>query len=100
MAQLDREAIKKLTALSRIKCTEEEEEQLLIDLQKILTYAEQLSEIDTEGITPCNHVLEGMVNVGREDRVGRTLPREVFLANAPDKIGGMVRVPPVLKSSS
>jgi aspartyl-tRNA(Asn)/glutamyl-tRNA(Gln) amidotransferase subunit C len=71
---------------------------LLIDLQSILSYVEQLDAIDTDNVAPCNQVLEGICNVMRDDLVGETLSREQFLANAPDKAGGYVRVPPILKS--
>ncbi len=91
--------IKSLITLSRIDCTEEEQENLLKDLEKILGYVELLKEIDTTHVAPCNHVLEGINNVMREDTVGETMPRETFLANAPAQIGGMIRVPPVIKSS-
>ncbi len=100
MASFDRDTIKKLTKLSRIQCNEEEEPQLISDLQKILSYVELMNEVDTENVKPCNHVLEEVCNVERDDVVGEIMPREVFLANAPDKIGGMIRVPPIMKSSN
>lgn len=99
MATLDKKTIQALTKLSRISCSLEEQADLLNDLQKILSYIEQLSEVDTEGVLPCNHVISGMANVMREDRVGESMPRELFLENAPAKVGGMIRVPPVLKPS-
>lgn len=99
MAKLDKETIEQLTHLCRIDCTEEEQESLLNDLRKVLTYFEQLQEIDTENVQPCNHVLENMMNVMREDEIGECLDRETFLANAPSHIGGMIRVPPVIKQS-
>lgn len=99
MANLNKETIQQLTRLCRIDCTEEEQESLLKDLKQILDYIEQLQEIDTENVSPCNHVLENMVNVMREDVVGKVLDREAFLANAPSHIGGMIRVPPVIKQS-
>jgi aspartyl-tRNA(Asn)/glutamyl-tRNA(Gln) amidotransferase subunit C len=97
MTQLNKETIKTLSELSRIDCTEAEQEALLENLKSVLNYFDQLQEIDTSQIEPCNHVLEGMVNVMREDEVGLTLPREKFLANAPSHTGGMIRVPPVFK---
>ena len=100
MSKLDEETIKQLTRLCRIDCTEEEQKALLEDLKKILAYIEQLHEIDTEQVPPCNHVLESMANVMREDDIGETLNRDTFLANAPSHIGGMIRVPPVIKSES
>jgi len=67
------------------------------DLEKIVTYVELLDEIDTDHVSPCNSVLQEMTNVMREDKVGTTLDRAVFLDNAPSQIGGMVKVPPVIK---
>ena len=58
---------------------------------------EQLNEIDTENVPPCNHVLEGMVNVMREDQVRGTLPRAEALAIAPSQVGGLYKVPSVIK---
>lgn len=99
MAKLNKETIKSLTQLSRIQCTEEEQEKLLADLQSILSYIDLLNEIDTSDVPICNHVLEDINNVMREDKVGTTLSRDVFLANAPSHIGGMIRVPPVFKQN-
>lgn len=100
MAELSKETIDMLTQLSRIQCTPEEEEALLVDLRKILDYIAQLNELDTENVPVCNHVLESISNVMREDVVGETMPREVFLANAPAHIGGMIKVPPIIKQNS
>ena len=99
MAKIDRKTIQNLTKLCRIECTEAEQESLTQDLQNILQYIELLQELDTENVKPCDHVLEGIVNVTREDAVGETLPREAFLANAPSQVGGMIRVPTVIKQN-
>lgn len=100
MAQFDEQEMNKLTHLCRIACTEEEKKALQDHLAKILLYVEQLNEVATEGVEPCCRVLETLTNVMREDTVSETLPREIFLANAPAHVGGMVRVPPVIKSSN
>ncbi|MEX1013049.1 MAG: Asp-tRNA(Asn)/Glu-tRNA(Gln) amidotransferase subunit GatC [Waddliaceae bacterium] len=97
MAELNETQIKKLTELSRIDCTEEERESLLQDLKKILDYVDQLQKVDTENVEPCIQVLSQVQNVMREDVVGETMSRETFLSNAPEQIGGMIRVPPVIK---
>lgn len=97
MAHLDKQMIEYLSDLSRIDLSEEEQQALLGDLESILTYIDLLSEVDTEGTEPCNHVLADMRNVMREDEIGETMPRETFLNNAPAQIGGMIRVPPVIK---
>lgn len=100
MAKLDKETVEYLSRLSRIECTQEEQEALLNDLKKILDYVEQLQDVDTENISPCCHVLEGMANVLREDTVGEVMDRQLFLNNAPSHVGGMIRVPPILKQPS
>ncbi len=100
MAQFTEEDIDKLSHLCRIQCSQEEKKKLHYNLSRILTYVDQLKELDTEGVPPCNHVIEGMMNVMREDEVGELLPRDLFLQNAPAHSGGMIRVPPVIKHSS
>lgn len=97
MAKLDKESIKTLSKLCRIKCTEEEQEKLLENMQKIIDYVEQLHEVNTANVKPLNHVLADIANVMRDDEIGASLPREMFLKNAPDQIGGLIRVPPVMK---
>ena len=99
MSQLNQETIAYLTRLSRIDCSDEEQKKLLIDLKKILAYVDQLQEVDTEDVAPCNQVLENTYNVMREDIPEEPLSRELFLTNAPSHIGGMIRIPPVFKEN-
>lgn len=98
MGDLDDDIIKYLMLLCRIQCTEEEQSNLLVDLRKILEYARQLQEVDTTQVPPCSHVLEDMTALMRDDEPKGVLPRDVFLENAPEVIGGMIRVPKVLKN--
>lgn len=100
MTKVNSETIKHLTRLCRIDCSEEEQTVLLKDLSNIIAYMDQLSELDTTSISPCTHVIEGMVNVMRDDTVGPVLPRDLFLSNIPNKsyIAGMVKIPSVFKS--
>lgn len=100
MADINKETIKTLVSLSRISCSDEEITDLQANLQKILTYIEQLNELDTENVPPCQQVISGACNVMRDDVVGETLSREIFLEDAPSQIGGMIRIPPVFKANS
>jgi aspartyl-tRNA(Asn)/glutamyl-tRNA(Gln) amidotransferase subunit C len=99
MTKIDRDTIKKLAKLSHIHCAEVEEEELLQDLRKILNYMDQLQEVDTEGVEACCTVLEGMTAPMREDIVGACLDRDAFLANAPEHIDGMIKVPSIIKKT-
>lgn len=88
---------RKLSQLVRLELTPEEEAIFNRNLKKILGYMALISEVDTEGVLPCAHVLETIHNVLEEDEEGPLFSREMFLKNAPDSVGGMVKVPPVIQ---
>lgn len=88
---------KELSRLARIKLSPEEEASLEKNIEQILTYMDQIEEVDTQGVPPCTTVLPTLKNVLAEDEIGQTLDRETFLANAPDQVGGMIKVPPVMQ---
>ena len=97
MAHFDEKELDKLAKLCRIECREEERKSLQAQIAGVLNYVHQLSEVNTEGVEPCYTVLETAASVMREDEVGELLSREAFLGNAPAHVGGMVRVPPIIK---
>ena len=97
MAHFDENDLLKLMTLSRIECSQAEKEKFNTSLSRIVSYIETLSQVNTDGISPCNHILETVSNVTREDVVEDLLSRDVFLANAPSHVGGMVKVPPIIK---
>ena len=91
------EDLEKLFRLSRVECSESEKASLLENLPRILGYISQLNEINTEEVLPCNHILESQVNIFRSDESEEPLSREEFLSNAPQHVGGMIKIPPVMK---
>lgn len=97
MKEMNHAQIDHLAKLCRIECTEEEKKRLAKNLSQILAYIEQLNALDTEATLPCSRVLETTKNVWREDHVGETLSREELLENSGSHVGGMVRVPPIIK---
>ena len=96
MEQFNKDSLKKLAKLSRIACSDDEFEEIKVHLQKIIDHANAISAVDTEGVPPCNHVLESMEAPLRADEEGETIDRAEFLDNSPDHVGGMIRVPQVL----
>jgi|ERR1700722_6500317 len=100
MSDIDEENVKTLSRLCKIELKENELETLLSELKRILDYAGQLQEVDVSHLSPHSHIEEQSIGSLREDVVGKHLPREIFLANAPDQVGGMIRVPPVIKQST
>lgn len=97
MDNLTEEEIKHLGRLARIEIVEEEIPALLRSFRQIVAYFDQLGEVDVATLSPYSHVEEQEMGVLRDDVVKDTLPREVFLSNAPEYIGGMIKIPPVLK---
>ena len=99
--KIDKETLNKIAHLSRLEISESEADQVLKDMTNIVTFVEKLNEVNTDETRTCRYVLRGMLkNQMRDDVEKDLLPREQFLSNAPDQIGGMIRVPPVLKPSS
>ncbi len=88
--------VKKLASLSALSLDEKEAMQLQGELQNILTFVEQLNEVDTSGLEPTYQVT-GLENVWREDEIiDYKLDREELLKNAPNKQDGQIKVKRVL----
>ncbi len=82
--------------LARLDLSDAEKEQFAGQLNAILTYAEKLNQLDTDGIEPTSHVLP-LANVMREDELKSSWPVEKVLRNAPEEEDGQFRVPAVLE---
>lgn len=96
MNDIDAATLDHIARLTKIDISEDDRALLLKDLDRILDYAQQLDKIETAGVFPCYHVLDGIVCPLREDEPYSDLEREVMLANAPQQTGGMVKIPPLM----
>lgn len=96
MADISKEQVKHVAHLARLAVTEDEVEKMADELSAIIKYAEQLNELDTEGVEPTTHVLD-MKNVMRKDEPREWITQEEALKNAPDKQDGLFRVPSILE---
>ncbi|SDE40169.1 aspartyl/glutamyl-tRNA(Asn/Gln) amidotransferase subunit C [Paenibacillus sp. UNCCL117] len=88
--------VEHVAALARLELSEEEKEKFAEQLNAILGYAEQLEQLDTEGVEPTSHAMP-LVNVMREDVVKPSLNLDKVLQNAPDEEDGQIKVPAVLE---
>ncbi len=95
-----KEEIKKISKLCKIACTEDEFATLSENISKILSYMQQLKEIDTEKVSPCDHAINTMVNIIRDDIPGKILPHKEYIESVSKNIGGMIQVPAILSSST
>ncbi len=96
MHTISRDDIIKLATLSSLKLTDEEIDSLQVDVGNILSYVEQLNELDTKDVTPAYQVT-GLSNVFRKDVINSgEVSREQLLALAPDSQDLQIKVPKVL----
>jgi aspartyl-tRNA(Asn)/glutamyl-tRNA(Gln) amidotransferase subunit C len=96
MATITKEQVKHVANLARLEITEEEAEMFTDNLTAIISFAEQLNELDTDEIEPTTHVLD-LKNVMRKDEPRQWITREEALKNAPDHKDGQFRVPSILE---
>jgi aspartyl-tRNA(Asn)/glutamyl-tRNA(Gln) amidotransferase subunit C len=93
---VDDALIDKLSRLSMLRFSEEEREQIKVDLEKMIGFVDKLKELDTTGVEPLLHMSEN-VDVLRDDLPGNMLSREEALQNAPDHDDVYFRVPKAIK---
>ncbi len=94
--KIDREALQKVAHLARLEVKPEEEAALLASMESVLTWMEQLNELDTEGVEPLTHMTDE-VNNWREDVAKNALSREKGLSNAPSHDETYIKVPKVIE---
>jgi|SRR5215831_3472729 len=91
--------IEKIAQLAHLEISDEEIKLFAPQISEIVTYIEQLNEIDTSRVEPA---LGGFTPEGesarsnRNDEVQPSLGQQVALDQAPDAAAGHFRVPKVL----
>lgn len=96
MSGITEDQTRHIAELARLKLTDEEVKQFTKQLDELIEYAEQLSELPTENIKPTSHVVE-LKNVMREDKARTWTSHEEALQNVPDKKDGQIKVPAILE---
>lgn len=94
--KVTKEDLDKVAILSRLSIPEADGEKYMGQLDKFLSYVENLKAVDTEEVKPTTYALP-IQNVFREDEVKPSLPRDLALSNAPLKEDGYFKVPRVLE---
>jgi aspartyl-tRNA(Asn)/glutamyl-tRNA(Gln) amidotransferase subunit C len=93
---LDKATVAHIAALARIRLSEAELDPLVNELSRILTWMEQLNEVDTSGVAPMASVTAAGLTM-REDEVTDGGCREEILSNAPRTTRGFFVVPKVIE---
>ena len=87
--------VRHVAKLASIQLTDEQVLKTKSQLNDILDYVNQLSNIDTRGVEPTSHV-HGVVNAFRDDVVKESLPVESIEQNCPAFKNGCFVVPKII----
>jgi aspartyl-tRNA(Asn)/glutamyl-tRNA(Gln) amidotransferase subunit C len=93
---LARDDVEKIAHLARLAVDEGELDSVTSGLSDILNMVEQMSSVDTKGVTPMAHPLH-MTQPLRPDLVTEEDQRELFQSIAPQTEDGLYLVPKVIE---
>ena len=93
---MDIKTVENVANLARIQINDDEKQSLAGDLTKILTFVEQLNEINTDGIEPMTSVVTVDTPM-RSDIVNDGMCPDAVLKNAPDRVQNFYGVPKVVE---
>jgi aspartyl-tRNA(Asn)/glutamyl-tRNA(Gln) amidotransferase subunit C len=93
---VDVTTVKRVAKLARLALTEEEAQKTMGELNAILGFVEQLSEVDVEGVEPMTSVTP-MAMKKRTDEVTDGDMAERIVANAPITDNNFFQVPKVVE---
>ena len=92
---VDQQLIDQLAHLSRLSFDAETGKEMVHDLNRILSFVEKLSEVNTDGVEPLIYMVDE-TNVLRDDVVQLEITQSEGLKNAPKKDSDYFRIPKVL----
>ncbi|MBW3041295.1 Asp-tRNA(Asn)/Glu-tRNA(Gln) amidotransferase subunit GatC [Prochlorococcus marinus] len=95
MSKISKSDVQKVAQLARLELPDDQIETYTSQLEEILSYVDQLQEIDTKNIPPTTRAVE-VVNAMRDDLVEVNCSREDILNQAPQREGDFFRVPKIL----
>ena len=96
MKEITRKDVEYVSDLARIKLREEETQDMVRQLTRIIQYIEKLNELDTSNVEPTAHILP-IQNVMRDDVIRPSLPVEEATGIAPQKSNDMFKVPRIIE---
>ena len=93
---IDAATVRKVARLARIAEPEEKLEQLAKELNGIISWIEQLGEVDTDGVEPMTSAVH-MPAPMRDDVVTEGGDPQMVLSNSPRRAGNFFVVPKVVE---
>lgn len=92
---LTKEMIEKIASLSRLELSEHEKIEFTQQLSIALEYFSQIEKLNTNGVEPLLTPTT-ITPIYRNDDQTQNGNSEEMLANAPDQLGQLFKVPPVI----
>lgn len=89
---INKEMIDRLSDLAKLDFNEDEKENIMKDMNRVLSYCEKLNEVNTDGVEPLIFMSDN-VNLLREDVPQNNFSKQDALRNAPAKDSDFFRVP-------
>ena len=93
---LDKETVRQVSSLAKIRMNDEELERMAPQLSKIIGFVEQLNEVDTDNVEPLASVVDITLEL-REDKITDGDCVDKVLKNAPESTQGYFVVPKVVE---
>lgn len=93
---LKKEEVEHVASLARIEISEVDMQKLAEQLSAILDYVAELGKAPTENVEPILQI-NGLKNIGREDKIIESLSVEKVLSNAPEKENNFIKTKQVFE---
>ena len=96
---MKKEEVLKIAHLARLQLSPDEEKAFSLQLKNIFEHFNKIATINTKGVRPLVHPLEGIVDISfsRLDVVKKWQDIEKLLNLAPEVLGHEYKVPPVIE---
>lgn len=93
---IDKNTVDKIAHLARLEFENEAKEEMVNDMNRMLSFVDKLNEVNTDNVEPLIYMTHEQ-NVSREDVVKDTVSHKDALLNAPKKDSDYFKAPKVVE---
>jgi aspartyl-tRNA(Asn)/glutamyl-tRNA(Gln) amidotransferase subunit C len=93
---IDTKIVDEVAHLARLEFDEKAKEEIIGDMNRMLSFVDKLSELDTTNVEPLIYMTDE-VNVMRDDEPVVTITQEDALKNAPKRDSDYYKAPKVIE---
>tara|TARA_B100000029_G_C17373933_1_gene887191 strand:+ start:479 stop:778 length:300 start_codon:yes stop_codon:yes gene_type:complete len=87
--------VKRIAKLAKLKISDDQLDYYADEMDKIISYFNKLSEVDTSNTEPMTHVSD-INNITSEDKIQKDNLSPEFIDDCPDTFGKFIKVPKIL----